>query len=90
MLICVVVAFLVCWGPRFVMEFLLKLQLDIFFNPTAYWIRVAIFLLPFIHAVLNPLIYFAFTRGFRDLFVNVARKRPRRQVCSFGLGRVSL
>ena len=47
------------------MEFLLKLQLDIFFNPTAYWIRVAIFLLPFIHAVLNPLIYFAMSKYIR-------------------------
>ena len=65
MLICVVVLFLVCWGPRFVLEFLLKLQLDVFFSPVVYWTRVAVFLLPFVHAVVNPVIYIAMSNNIR-------------------------
>ncbi len=65
MLIWVVLLFLVCWGPRFVMELLLKLRLSVFFNPTTYWVRVALFLLPFVHAVLNPIFYIMLSRNIR-------------------------
>ena len=71
MLISVVLLFLTCWGPRFILELLLKLQLDIFFTPTAYWIRVTLFILPFVHAVLNPVIYFAMSKNIR---ANIVRQ----------------
>ena len=54
MLICVVILFLLCWGPRFIMELCMKLQL-VQFNDHVYNIRIILFLLPHIHAILNPL-----------------------------------
>ena len=74
MLILVVVLFLLCWGPRwliitdylnfihfwwlliefllfrFIMETTLKMGV-LQFNKTVYWLRVVIFLLPFIHTI---------------------------------------
>jgi hypothetical protein len=65
MLICVVVLFLFCWGPRFVLELLLKLRLDSMFTDTVYWTKVVVYALPFVHAVLNPIIYFSMSRNIR-------------------------
>ena len=65
MLILVVVLFLLCWGPRlakylqrlcftffprFIMETTLKMQI-VQFNNAVYWVRVVIFLLPFLHSI---------------------------------------
>lgn len=65
MLICVVVLFLLCWGPRFIMEVVMKMQLDLF-TPSVYWTRVTLFLLPFIHALFNPIVYFIMSQSFRQ------------------------
>ena len=45
------------------------MQLPGIFQPYVYWIRVALFMLPFIHAIINPIIYFAMSRNFRRLAV---------------------
>ena len=52
MLILVVVLFLLCWGPRFIMETALKMQV-LQFNNYVYWVRVGLFLLPFLHSISN-------------------------------------
>ena len=83
MLICVVVLFLLCWGPRFFMEICIKMQLEGMFLTSVYWTRVALFLLPFIHAIFNPIVYFAMSRNFRQNAVkkltNCSNCRPLSQ-----------
>ena len=71
MLVCVVALFLLCWGPRFVLEFLLKLHLESFFTPTVYWIRVGVFLLPFLHAIINPFIYLVMCKNIREAVLSM-------------------
>ncbi len=66
MLICVVILFLCCWGPRFVMEFLLKLPIRGKFSSFVYWTKIAVVLLPFVHAVLNPVIYLMLSKNIRS------------------------
>ncbi len=73
MLIWVVLLFLICWGPRFVMEFLLKLHLTSFFTQFVYWLKVALFLLPFVHAVLNPIFYLLLSKNIRVSVIKQVR-----------------
>ena len=81
MLICVVVMFLLCWGPRFIMEFLIKMQFDWIYQGHVFVIRTYIFLLPMIHAILNPVVYFIMSRNFRQSVVTKCSqaccRRPR-------------
>ena len=81
MLICVVVLFLLCWGPRFVMELLFKIGFDWLYSKHVYLIRTYIFLLPMVHAILNPVVYFIMSRNFRQSVVEkcsgVCCKRPQ-------------
>lgn len=64
MLILVVILFMVCWGPRLVMEIYLKCCLNDF-SPAAYTLRFVFYLLPFVHSCLNPLVYCFMSSKFR-------------------------
>ena len=101
MLIWVVVLFLLCWGPRFILEILIKIGFKAFYTvsikrhyfiiqylsiwyycfnnlllktirtlfllqPHFWWTKIALFMLPFIHAIFNPIIYFIMSRNFRQ------------------------
>ena len=58
------------WKPgniyvfRFIMETLLKLGF-LEFTHSVYYYRVVFFLLPFVHAIINPLIYITMSKHFR-------------------------
>jgi len=69
MLICIVIVFLLCWGPRFIMELLMKMQFSWLYYQHVYVIRTVLFLLPMVHAILNPMIYFIMSRNFRNSVV---------------------
>ncbi len=69
MLICVVILFLLCWGPRFIMELLMKMQFSWLYYEHVYWTRVILFLLPVVHAIFNPVVYFVMSRNFRTSLV---------------------
>lgn len=64
MLILVVVLFLICWGPRLVMEIIIKCCLSVFNNMT-YVLRIAFYLSPFVHSCLNPIVYGFMSTKFR-------------------------
>ena len=64
MLILVVLLFLICWGPRLVMEIIIKCCLSVFNNLT-YILRIAFYLSPFVHSCLNPIVYGFMSTKFR-------------------------
>lgn len=64
MLIVVVVLFLLCWGPRLVMEMCINLGLQQF-NQVFYNFNIVFILLPFIHCCINPIIYCFMSKNFR-------------------------
>ncbi|CAN7941217.1 unnamed protein product [Ixodes hexagonus] len=64
MLILVVVLFLLCWGPRLIMEIVVKCCLNVF-NHGVYAVRVLFYLLPFVHSCLNPIVYCFMSSKFR-------------------------
>lgn len=66
MLIFVVAMFLFCWGPRLIMNVLIKLDL-VSFTQTVYSIRIGCFLLSFIHSAINPFIYGFMSSNFRKI-----------------------
>ena len=74
MLICVVILFLLCWGPRFIMELLMKMQFSWLYYEHVYVIRIILFLLPMVHAILNPVVYFVMSRNFRQSVVDKCTK----------------
>lgn len=74
MLICVVMLFLLCWGPRFIMELLMKMQFSWLYYEHVYVIRIILFLLPMVHAILNPVVYFIMSRNFRTSVVTKCAK----------------
>lgn len=66
MLIFVVAIFLLCWGPRLIMNVVIKLGL-VSFTQTAYSVRIGCFLLSFIHSAINPFIYGFMSSNFRKI-----------------------
>ena len=60
---------------RFIMETLLKLGF-LEFTHSVYYYRVVFFLLPFVHAIFNPIVYFAMSRNFRQLAVRKLTRCP--------------
>lgn len=64
MLILVVILFLVCWGPRLLMEAMIKCCLSTF-NHGTYTLRIISHTLPFVHSCLNPIVYCFMSSKFR-------------------------
>uniref|UniRef100_T1KET0 G-protein coupled receptors family 1 profile domain-containing protein n=1 Tax=Tetranychus urticae TaxID=32264 RepID=T1KET0_TETUR len=78
MLILVVILFLICWGPRLVIEIIINCCLTSFTQPV-YIFRIVFFLLPFIHSCLNPIVYCLMSSKFRKkLFTSLRRCLTRR------------
>ncbi|XP_023217611.1 allatostatin-A receptor-like [Centruroides sculpturatus] len=69
MLLIVVILFLVCWGPRLVMNVAIKQGLDNFTH-SAYAARIVFYLLPFIQSSLNPFVYGFMSSNFRHLMLH--------------------
>ncbi|XP_066995810.2 allatostatin-A receptor [Anabrus simplex] len=67
MLIIVIVLFLVCWGPRIIMEILITKGM-MPFTSTVYRLRVTFYVLPVVHACVNPFIYSFMSKNFRRSF----------------------
>ncbi|KAL5016000.1 hypothetical protein ScPMuIL_005589 [Solemya velum] len=65
MLLAVISVFLLCWGPSLIIQVLLRLNLRIFHNHTAFAIKIALGCLPFIQSCLNPIIYGFMSKNFR-------------------------
>jgi len=66
MLLLVIILFLLCWGPRLVMNLLIKLGIKSYTQIT-YTTRVACYLLSFIHSALNPFVYGFMSTNFRRM-----------------------
>ena len=64
MLILVIVFFLICWGPRIILEIIIKHNLHSF-TQIIYTLRVTLYLLPYVHACMNPFIYSFMSKNFR-------------------------
>ncbi|RWS29504.1 G-protein coupled receptor-like protein [Leptotrombidium deliense] len=89
MLILIVVLFLVCWGPRLLMEVIIKCCLDVF-NHGTYTLRIIFYLLPFIHSCLNPIVYCFMSTKFRRKIMSCCQRfcvtcRRRNQVLNHSL-----
>ncbi|XP_074605128.1 cholecystokinin receptor type A-like [Brevipalpus obovatus] len=68
MLIFVVLIFFLCWGPRLVLNILLKYtSVMMAYDHQIYSIRVTCYLLSFIHSALNPFIYGFMSSNFRRM-----------------------
>lgn len=66
MLILVIVLFHGCWGPRLIINALIKYGLSTFTVHT-YRLRVAAYLLSFSHSAINPIIYGFMSTAFRRM-----------------------
>ncbi|RWS30346.1 G protein-coupled receptor-like protein 3, partial [Leptotrombidium deliense] len=69
MLLFVIIVFLVCWGPRLIMNVVIKFGLSSFDNYT-YTTRVTCNLLSFVHCALNPFVYGFMSSSFRQMMIN--------------------
>ncbi|RWS19014.1 Galanin receptor type 2-like protein [Leptotrombidium deliense] len=74
MLIFVVVIFLLCWGPRLIMNVIIKMGLNSYTHFT-YNARIACSLLSFVHSALNPFIYGFMSSNFRRMLCKTCNKR---------------
>ncbi|RWS04187.1 Galanin receptor type 2-like protein [Dinothrombium tinctorium] len=74
MLIFVVLIFLLCWGPRLIMNVIIKMGLNSYTHFT-YTARIACYLLSFIHSALNPFIYGFMSSNFRRMLCKTCSKR---------------
>ena len=74
MLILVVILFLLCWGPRLIMELTIKLDL-LAYDDFIYKLRIISYLLPFIHSCLNPIVYVLMSIQFRRRMIFCLQKK---------------
>ncbi|KAK2718910.1 galanin receptor 2b-like isoform X2 [Artemia franciscana] len=81
MLILVIALFLLCWGPRLIFNVIVKSGLEAY-TKTVYYLRVTVYLLPFIHSCLNPVIYTLMSSNFRRVMLRTCRRRKRASPCS--------
>ena len=73
MLIVVVVLFLLCWGPKIIIDTLIVLQKQIF-SQEFYALQIVFTLLQFIHCCINPIIYCFMSNNFRKSMSRVFGK----------------
>ncbi|KAH3698035.1 hypothetical protein DPMN_085550 [Dreissena polymorpha] len=78
LLLMIIFAFLLSWGPKLSLRIIQKLQLPILFSPSAYAIKVFVDWLPYIQSCINPLFYCFMSRNFRRS-VRVLFERRKRQ-----------
>ncbi|XP_063220322.1 galanin receptor type 2-like isoform X1 [Bacillus rossius redtenbacheri] len=83
MLMLVVVLFLACWGPRIIMELIIKIGLDMF-TSAVYSLRVTFNVLPYIHACINPIIYSFMSKNFRSSLKRLCCRRRQKSKVSLG------
>lgn len=62
----VVIFFLVCWGPRLIMDMLQKSNL-LAYNNLNYNLRILFNLLSFCHSAVNPFVYGFMSQHFRNI-----------------------
>jgi hypothetical protein len=58
------------------MELLMKMQFSWLYYSHVYWTRVILFILPVVHAIFNPVVYFIMSRNFRTSVVNKCTECP--------------
>ena len=68
MLLLVIALFLVCWGPRLIFNVIVKLGLQ-GYGTSTYNIRIASYLLSFVHSALNPFVYGLMSSTFRNIIL---------------------
>ncbi|KAK2721957.1 galanin receptor 2a-like [Artemia franciscana] len=66
MLILVVALFLLCWGPKFIVDTVKHQESFAAFTALFYKINYISYLLPFIHSCVNPVIYSFMSKNFRE------------------------
>jgi hypothetical protein len=76
MLLLVIALFLICWGPRLIFNVVVKLELQSY-TTTTYTVRVASYLLSFIHSALNPFVYGLMSSTFRNIIFKSCAGRNR-------------
>ncbi|XP_060554008.1 galanin receptor type 1-like [Ruditapes philippinarum] len=79
LLLMIIVAFLLSWGPKLTMRILQKLQLSFLFSKSAYAIKVFIDWLPYIQSCINPLFYCFMSRNFRRSIRVMFQRKFRRE-----------
>ena len=62
------------------------MQLSGIWSPAVYWTKVVLYMLPFLHAIFNPIIYFAMSRNFRKMAVRNIKKCYKCQPVAGGTG----
>ncbi|KAH7645578.1 g protein-coupled receptor-like protein 3 [Dermatophagoides farinae] len=79
MLVLIIILFLLCWGPRLIMNVLVKSGLSTF-SSWIYNTRVMCNLLSFIHSALNPFVYGFMSSNFRSMVCSSFGRRKRNKM----------
>lgn len=74
MLLFIVGLFLLCWGPRLIMQVMIKSGLETY-SQGAYAAKVIFVLLSAIHSALNPFVYGFMSTNFRNMLWSCCRHR---------------
>ncbi|XP_053395816.1 endothelin receptor type B-like [Mercenaria mercenaria] len=65
MLVTVVVMFLLCWGPKLILQVLKSLQLEALYYPEVFQAQIGIYCLTYVQSCVNPIIYGLMCKNFR-------------------------
>ena len=60
-----IILFMVCWGPRLLWDVFIYSTDDHTYSNIMYAARVFLFVLPFVHASFNPILYFCMSSTLR-------------------------
>ncbi|CAL1546259.1 unnamed protein product [Lymnaea stagnalis] len=65
MLVAIILAFLICWGPKLILSLLKRARFQWLYIHNAYIIESVLKVLPFVHSCINPIIYGFMSKNFR-------------------------
>jgi hypothetical protein len=69
-----IILFMVCWGPRLLWDVFIYSTNDHTYSHVLYAARVVLFLLPFVHASFNPILYFCMSSTLRASLRDLAAR----------------
>ncbi|XP_074654545.1 cholecystokinin receptor type A-like [Tubulanus polymorphus] len=73
MLITLVVIFLLCWGPKLILQVLIKYKAGYLYAKGAQYGKAFLYLLPYIQSCVNPIVYGFMSSNFRRGLRNACR-----------------
>ncbi|CAG5131987.1 unnamed protein product, partial [Candidula unifasciata] len=82
MLIIIILVFLICWGPKLIVQVMKKFHASVLYTRPAFIVILVISCLPYFQSCINPLIYFMMSKNIRQSIRHIVCSHATCKRCS--------